>query len=259
MTATPHRPTTTRDAARERRAAHPARGRRPRPRPRRHPALLAPPRLRATELPDRPHRPLLAQRRPPVARASVESSTGQALSLATVGDERDDEPWRASRSAFGTGARRGGRTTARQRANSATRPSTARSTPSGSSPASRTPKVDRHVRRPGPREGDHRRMGRRWLDGQTHLKPTTHERYAGILRKHIQPKWGNVKLSNVSHADVQAWVTALTTEHSPATVQKIHRVLSPGPRHGRQGRAARPQRRRRRSTCLASSSTSTAT
>ena len=66
----------------------------------------------------------------------------------------------------------------------------------------------------------------RWLDGQAHIKPTTHERYAGILRKHIRPKWGTVKLANVSHADVQVWVTALSKEHSPATVQKIHRVLS---------------------------------
>ena len=30
----------------------------------------------------------------------------------------------------------------------------------------------------------------------------------------------------MSHADVQAWVTTLAAQHSPATVQKIHRVLS---------------------------------
>ena len=40
------------------------------------------------------------------------------------------------------------------------------------------------------------------------------------------PKWGTVRLSNVSHADVQAWVTTLSRTHSPATVRKIHRVLS---------------------------------
>jgi hypothetical protein len=66
----------------------------------------------------------------------------------------------------------------------------------------------------------------RWLAGQAHLKPTTHERYAGILRTHVHTRWGRVKLANVSHADVQVWVTALAKEHSPATVQKIHRVLS---------------------------------
>ena len=66
----------------------------------------------------------------------------------------------------------------------------------------------------------------RWLDGQTHLKPTTRSRYDGIVRKHIHPKWDGVRLANVSHGDVQSWVTELARGHSPATVQKIHRVLS---------------------------------
>ncbi len=65
-----------------------------------------------------------------------------------------------------------------------------------------------------------------WLAGQAHLKPSTHARYAGILRAHVLPQWGPVKLSNVSHADVQAWVTTLSTTRSPSTVRKVHRVLS---------------------------------
>jgi hypothetical protein len=32
----------------------------------------------------------------------------------------------------------------------------------------------------------------RWLDAQTHLKPTTRSRYEGVLRKHVQPRWGRV-------------------------------------------------------------------
>jgi hypothetical protein len=31
----------------------------------------------------------------------------------------------------------------------------------------------------------------RWLAGQAHLKSSTHERHAGIVRTHIKPKWGN--------------------------------------------------------------------
>lgn len=33
----------------------------------------------------------------------------------------------------------------------------------------------------------------KWLNGQAHLKPSMHERYAGILRKHIPPgePWRN--------------------------------------------------------------------
>jgi integrase len=65
-----------------------------------------------------------------------------------------------------------------------------------------------------------------WSAGQAHLKPTTRSRYDGIIRKHIHPKWDRVKLANVSHGDVQAWVTELAKGHSPATVHKIHRVLS---------------------------------
>lgn len=61
---------------------------------------------------------------------------------------------------------------------------------------------------------------------QAHLKPTTRSRYEGVVRKHVRPKWDRVRLADVSHADVQAWVTELARDHSPATVQKIHRVLS---------------------------------
>jgi hypothetical protein len=51
---------------------------------------------------------------------------------------------------------------------------------------------------------------KRWLEGQAHLKPSTLERYAGIIREHVDPKWQNVKLADVSHADVQRWVSSLT-------------------------------------------------
>jgi integrase len=67
---------------------------------------------------------------------------------------------------------------------------------------------------------------KRWLEGQTHVKPSTYERYAGVIRKHVEPTWANVMLSNVSHGDVQAWVARLTATQSPSSVRKIHRVLS---------------------------------
>ena len=66
----------------------------------------------------------------------------------------------------------------------------------------------------------------RWLQGQAHLKPSTAERYAGILREHVTPRWGTTRLADVSHADVQAWVTTLSVHRSAATVRKVHRVLS---------------------------------
>ncbi len=62
-----------------------------------------------------------------------------------------------------------------------------------------------------------------WLAGQAHLKESSRERYAGILREHIIPVWGKLPLANVSHADVQAWVTQLAARRSAATTKKAHR------------------------------------
>ena len=60
--------------------------------------------------------------------------------------------------------------------------------------------------------------------GETH---DPRDRYAGILTTHVLPRWGTVRLVDVSHADVQAWVSELTASGlAPATVHKIHRVLS---------------------------------
>lgn len=66
----------------------------------------------------------------------------------------------------------------------------------------------------------------RWLAGQSHLKPSTAERYAGILRAHVLPQWQQVRLADVSHAGVQSWISELAQRRAPATVCKIHRVLS---------------------------------
>jgi integrase len=46
----------------------------------------------------------------------------------------------------------------------------------------------------------------------------------GIISRHIRPRWGNVQLSGVTHAEVQRWLTRL--ELAPASVRKVHRVLS---------------------------------
>jgi integrase len=66
----------------------------------------------------------------------------------------------------------------------------------------------------------------KWLAGQAHLKPSSYERSAGIVRTYVVPTWGSVRLSQVSHAEVQAWVTRLSVTRSPSTVRKIHRTLS---------------------------------
>jgi integrase len=66
----------------------------------------------------------------------------------------------------------------------------------------------------------------KWIAGQAHLKPSTAERYRGILTVHVLPRWGSVRLADVAHSDVQAWVSTLGLSSAPATVRKTFRVLS---------------------------------
>lgn len=63
-----------------------------------------------------------------------------------------------------------------------------------------------------------------WLAAQADLSPTTRDRYDGIISAHIRPRWGKTRLSSVTHAEVQRWVTGL--DLAPASVRKVHRVLS---------------------------------
>lgn len=63
-----------------------------------------------------------------------------------------------------------------------------------------------------------------WLAGRVHLAPKTRDRYDGIIRAHIEPRWGRVTLAQVTHAEVQSWVAGL--DLAPASVRKVHRVLS---------------------------------
>ena len=67
----------------------------------------------------------------------------------------------------------------------------------------------------------------RWAQAQSHLKPSTRVRYAGLLRVQVLPTWGPVPLSRVTHADVAAWVADLGARGLAAsTVRQAHRVLA---------------------------------
>lgn len=67
----------------------------------------------------------------------------------------------------------------------------------------------------------------RWLAAQSQLKPSTAARYQGIVNRHVQPRWGDVPLSGVSHADVAAWIAQLSASGlAGATVRYIHQVFS---------------------------------
>lgn len=67
----------------------------------------------------------------------------------------------------------------------------------------------------------------RWLEGKANLKASSRDRYAGVLATHVVPRWGAVRISDVTHADVQAWVSQVAASGlAPASVHKVHRVLA---------------------------------
>lgn len=65
-----------------------------------------------------------------------------------------------------------------------------------------------------------------WLDAQLHLKATTLSGYRYSLDRHVLPRWGKLRLVDVGHADVQAWVTDLSRTLAPSTVRQIFLVLA---------------------------------
>lgn len=68
---------------------------------------------------------------------------------------------------------------------------------------------------------------RRWLDTKVDLKASTRARYEGLLRVNVLPSWSDVRLVDVTHEGVAAWVAELSASGlSAATVRQAHRVLS---------------------------------
>jgi integrase len=64
-----------------------------------------------------------------------------------------------------------------------------------------------------------------WMQRQPQLAATTRSHYERILRVHVVPEFGPVRLSAITHSAVAAWVTRLSAERAAATVRHIHRVL----------------------------------
>lgn len=69
-------------------------------------------------------------------------------------------------------------------------------------------------------------IAKTWFAGRLDLAPSTRSNYRRWIDSVIEPKWGAVKLSVLRHSAVQAWVNDLAAERSPATVAKLHRLLS---------------------------------
>jgi integrase len=67
----------------------------------------------------------------------------------------------------------------------------------------------------------------KWLDAQVQLKLLTRERYKNIVRVQVLPRWQRVRLAEVTHADVVAWIASLQADgYAAATIRQTHRVFS---------------------------------
>jgi integrase len=68
----------------------------------------------------------------------------------------------------------------------------------------------------------------RWLPhAATRVRPTTHDRYASLLRCHVEPRIGRLSLGKVRPVHVQAALDGMLADGlAPRTVLHAHRVLS---------------------------------
>jgi integrase len=51
-----------------------------------------------------------------------------------------------------------------------------------------------------------------WFDSKSGLKPKTRAGYRSLLDVLVLPRWGDTRLRDITHADVQAWVHTLATD-----------------------------------------------
>ena len=66
-----------------------------------------------------------------------------------------------------------------------------------------------------------------WVEGRASLRPASRARDESLLRVHLLPKFGPAPIGRIAHADVQAWVNALSSKGlSPRTVRECFRLLS---------------------------------
>jgi hypothetical protein len=65
-----------------------------------------------------------------------------------------------------------------------------------------------------------------WLGSRINLKPTTLSAYEYTLGRHVLPRWGDQRLSDISHTQVQRWVSELSQTLAASTVRQIYDVLA---------------------------------
>jgi integrase len=69
-------------------------------------------------------------------------------------------------------------------------------------------------------------LGPGWLSRQTHLKPSSYRPLEIAWRVHVEPAWAEHRLSEVTHTEVQSWVSKLGETRGATTVKRAYGVLS---------------------------------
>lgn len=73
-------------------------------------------------------------------------------------------------------------------------------------------------------------LGGEWLANQHHLKPSSLKPVEIAWRVHVEPKWGNRRVGEIRHSEVQTWITAFTKgggkPRSATTVLRAYGVLA---------------------------------
>jgi integrase len=68
----------------------------------------------------------------------------------------------------------------------------------------------------------------RWLPhAATRVRPATHERYCSLMRRHVEPRIGRIRLAKLRPVHVQAVLDGIIADQlSPRTAEQAYRVLS---------------------------------
>ena len=59
-------------------------------------------------------------------------------------------------------------------------------------------------------------LGPAWLSRQTHLKPSSYRPLEIAWRVHVEPTWAGHRLSDITHTEVQDWVSTMSASSTPS-------------------------------------------
>lgn len=79
---------------------------------------------------------------------------------------------------------------------------------------------------PGEARATIRDLGSSWLAAQTHLKPSSIRPLETSWRVHVEPQWGDRRVSEIRHSEIQTWCSHLSAEKSATVVRRAHSILA---------------------------------